>query len=53
MTIQKSPMFRTPASWKEVVDWIEAHPREDRVHLYTAAAMTWNLAVELTEKEEA
>ena len=37
-------MFHTPESWKEVVDWIELHSKEDRVHLYTAAVMAWNLA---------
>ena len=49
--IKPTPMFHTPESWKEVADWIEAHPREDRVHLYTAAGMTWNLAVAVTQSE--
>ena len=44
-------MFHTPDSWKEVVDWIEAHPREDRIHLYTAAVMAWNLAAKITNEE--
>ena len=46
-TLTPSPMFHTPDEWKEVVDWIEAHPPEDRIHLWTAAGMTWNLAASI------
>lgn len=35
-------LFATPASMDEVHAWIERHPKEDRIHLYTAAYMTWN-----------
>jgi hypothetical protein len=31
--------------------WIELHRKEDRVHLYTAALMTWNLAAKTVNKE--
>jgi len=43
--------FHTPESWDEVERWIEQHPQEDRIHLYTAAIMTWNLAAKITNKE--
>ena len=44
-------MFHTPESWDEVERWIELHPKEDRIHLYTAALMTWNLAAKTVNKE--
>ncbi len=52
MKIEPIEMFATPKSWKEVERWIEAHAPEERAHLYTAALMTWNLAVHLNGKSE-
>jgi hypothetical protein len=40
--IQPHGLFHTPKEMAEVHAWIEAHPKEDRIHLYTAAYMTWN-----------
>jgi hypothetical protein len=42
--IQPHRFFHTPARWSEVEGWINRHPAEDRIHLMTAALMTWNLA---------
>jgi hypothetical protein len=52
MNIQPNPMFYTPKSMTEVVAWIEEHPPNDRIHLYTAAMMTWNYLAAQTQKEE-
>jgi hypothetical protein len=49
--IKPNEMFHTPKSWDEVASWIELHRKEDRVHLYTAALMTWNLAAKTVNKE--
>ena len=50
-------LFTTPKDWKQLENWIELHPPEDRIHLYTAAFMAWNLATklvnEVSNKEEA
>ena len=48
--INKQNLFATPKSFKEVEDWIELHPPEDRPHLYTAAMMTWNFIAETIEE---
>jgi hypothetical protein len=48
MKIKPSGMFHTPDDWDELTAWIERHNAEDRVHLFTAAAMAWNLAAKLT-----
>ena len=44
-------LFNTPKDWEELQTWIEAHNREDIPHLWTAAAMAWNLAAEITNEE--
>lgn len=49
--IKPNNFFHTPESWDEVERWIDAHPKEARVILYTAAVMTWNLAAKITNKE--
>jgi len=41
--VKPNNLFRTPTSFKEIQEWIEKHPAEDRLHLYTAAMMTYNL----------
>jgi hypothetical protein len=43
--------FHTPSSWKELNDWIDLHPREDRIHLIVVAAMGFNLAVKQSKEE--
>lgn len=42
MKINKHGMFNTPESMDVVNKWIEQHPKEQRLSLYTAAYMTWN-----------
>jgi len=49
--LKPSNMFHTPEDWDALTDWINRHPREDRIHLITAAMMAWNLAAKLTEPE--
>jgi hypothetical protein len=49
--IEPWSFFHTPKSWDEIERWIEAHPKQDRIHLYTAAVMAWNLAAKITNKE--
>jgi len=41
--------FATPENWVELSAWIESHPREEHIHLYTAACMAWNLCVKYME----
>jgi len=48
--IEKQNLFATPKSFKEIEDWIELHPQEERAHLYTAAMMTWNFIAEAIEQ---
>jgi hypothetical protein len=45
-------LFHTPKDLAEIDAWIALHPAEDRVHLMTAAYMTWNLCCKLTEGNE-
>ena len=45
-------LFHTPEDWDEVMHWINQHNPEDRAHLVTAAAMTWNLAAKLTNPQK-
>jgi hypothetical protein len=40
-------LFTTPKDWKQLENWIELHPPEDRAQLYIAAFMAWNLATKL------
>ena len=49
-TITKMALFATPKNIEALQDWIEAHPPEERVHLWTAAGMAWNLAAELANE---
>ena len=45
--ISKMQLFATPDDWDTIEHWIDLHPKEDRAHLWAAAGMTWNLAVEM------
>ena len=45
-------LFHTPASWDELMDWVDRHNRDDRPHLITAAAMGFNLAVQQSKQED-
>lgn len=47
--ITKLPLFHTPESPKEIEDWIEKFPPEERVNLTIVMGMTWNLLAELVE----
>jgi hypothetical protein len=53
MQIKPMGLFNTPQDWKVIEEWIMAHPKEDQMHLWTAAGMAWNLAAKLTETEDA
>lgn len=46
-------LFHTPKNWDEVERWINRHSPEERIHLLTAAMMTWNLAAKEAEHEQA
>ena len=54
--IKEIGMFNTPKDWPVLQHWIEMHGPEDRIHLWTAACMAWNLAAKLAndgiEEEE-
>lgn len=51
MKIKENRLFHTPETMKEVVDWIEKHSPSEKVHLYTAAMMTWNYLAKATNSE--
>ena len=40
-------LFNTPDSFETIEAWINSHSKEDRVHLWTAAMMTWNYAASI------
>ena len=52
MAIKKLGLFNTPDDWATLEAWIAKHPSEDRVHLWTAAGMAWNLAVQHSTNKE-
>ena len=52
MTLTPSNLFHTPDDLNELMDWLDQHDVEARVHLYTAAMMAWNLATKLTASSE-
>ena len=52
MVIKPVDLFHTPKDWKYIEKWIERHGLEDRVHLWTAACMAWNLAASIVNEEE-
>ena len=49
--IKPHNFFHTPESWDEVERWINRHSPDERIHLLTAAMMTWNLATKTVNKE--
>ena len=49
--IKPSKLFATPDDQDALARWIESHPPCDRLHLYTAAGMAWNLACQTLEDE--
>ena len=51
MQIKPMGLFNTPEDWQVIEEWIMAHAPEDRLHLWTAAGMAWNLAAKLTAPE--
>ena len=44
-------MFNTPESFDVIEEWINRHPKEDRIFLMTAAMMTWNYACKVANDE--
>lgn len=52
MKIGKMGLFATPESVEVIQEWIEAHPPEERIHLYTAMGMTWNFLAELVNRAD-
>jgi hypothetical protein len=50
-TIKPHGFFNTPESFDVIEDWINRHPKEDRIHLMTAAMMTWNYACKVANDE--
>jgi hypothetical protein len=50
--LNKHGMFNTPKDLDAIEAWIELHPPEERIHLYTAAYMAWNLAVEISTNQK-
>ncbi len=50
--LNKHGMFNTPKDLDAIESWIELHPPEERIHLYTAAYMAWNLAVEISTNQK-
>lgn len=50
--LQPNGMFHTPSGSSELYAWIEAHPADERIHLYTAAMMAWNLACRIVNDDD-
>ena len=50
-TIKPHGLFNTPESFDVIEAWINRHPQEDRLHLMTAAMMTWNYACKVANDE--
>lgn len=50
LKVAKMALFYTPKNVEEIQNWIEAHPKDERAHLYTAMGMTWNFLAELIER---
>jgi len=50
-TIKPHGMFNTPESFDVIEEWINRHPKEDRIFLMTAAMMTWNYACKVANDE--
>jgi len=52
VTLKAHHLFATPDSFEVIEQWINKHPAEDRIHLWTAAMMTWNYASKLIAEAE-
>jgi hypothetical protein len=50
--LEKHALFNTPDNLAVLDNWINLHPPEERIHLYTAAYMAWNLAVEISTNQK-
>ena len=50
--MDKLNLFHTPIDWDELLDWVNRHSGDERPHLVTAAAMGWNLAIELHQQSD-
>jgi len=51
-SLEKHGMFNTPDDLAALESWINLHSPEERIHLYTAAYMAWNLAVEISTNQK-
>ena len=49
--LKKQGLFTTPKDQKQITDWIELHPAEMRMSMYTVYGMTWNLIAKWLEEE--
>lgn len=52
VSLKAYDLFATPKDWAAIQNWIERHPKEDQIYLWTAACMAWNLAAKLTAENE-
>jgi hypothetical protein len=50
-TLKPHGLFNTPESFDVIEEWINRHPKEERVYLMTAAMMTWNYACKVANDE--
>ena len=48
--LQQQALFAVPHNQEELTAWIERHSPEERIHLYTAAGMAWNLASKFVDR---
>jgi hypothetical protein len=48
--IGKVDLFHTPENMESLQNWIELHNGADKIHIYTAAMMAWNLASKLVDE---
>ena len=46
------PFVYTPEDWQYISNWITRHHPDQRAELFVAAAMGWNLAIDLINKEQ-
>ena len=51
-SLEKHGMFNTPDDLAALESWINLHSPEERIHLYTAAYMAWNLAVDISTNQK-
>ncbi len=52
VVITKMALFHTPESVEEIQKWIEAHPKDERAHLYTIMGMTWNFLADMVNRTQ-